>query len=286
MLAFTERQATIGGLSTRVLESRPAAPAPASAPATTLLFIHGWADSADTFRPLMAALAGLDARLVAIDLPQFGAAQDLAPGPQLPQYARFVSAALAAFASPRLLPVGQSLGGRALLMALNGGSAPAVGRCVVVGPAPLELPAWQKMLVRNGSLMPSASRLGDTLTPQAQREELLRSFQRTCFAQTAGVPDSVWSDYLRHYTPARIGRHMESLRAIGAELQQPLDFSGLACHVDIVWGELDRMAPLAGAHHYQRALPQSRLTVLAGCGHHAHLERVDDCAALIRAALG
>jgi len=269
----------LGGFRTRMLE-RP------GAEALTLLFIHGWADSADTFRPLMAALADVPARLVAIDLPQFGAAEDLAPGPQLPQFVGFVRAALEHYGQRgRLLPIGQSLGGRALLMALNAPQTADIPGCVVIGPAPLELPAWQKMLVRNGSLAPSASRLGDSLSWEQQQAEFLKSFKRTCLAQPELVPDSVYADYLSHYTPARIGRHMGSLISIGGELQQPLQLSTLQLPVEMIWGELDRMAPVKGADRYVEALADVRLTVFAGCGHHAHLERVAETADIVRRLL-
>ena len=167
--ALLSHTATIGGVRTRVLE-RP------GDDALTLLLIHGWADSADTWKPLIAALDDLPARIVAFDLPSFGAAGDLQPGPQLPQFVATVAAALQQFAGRgRLLPVGQSLGGRALLMALHQADAAsrAIPGCIVIGPAPLELPAWQKMLVRNGSLAPSASRLGEPLDAAQQRAEFL-----------------------------------------------------------------------------------------------------------------
>ncbi len=279
MLSLTESRCVIGGYSTRVLERAHDAD-------TTLLFIHGWADSADTFRPLMDELADLPARFVAVDLPHFGGADDLAPGPQLPQYVNFANAALRTYADRgRLLPIGQSLGGRALLMGLNAPGAPKLDHCMVIGPAPLEPPTWQKMLVRNASVATSASKLGGPVDRETQLQELLKSFKRTCFANCDQVPESVWRDYLSHYTDLRIARHMDSLRSLAAEFQQPLDLSSLQCEVDIVWGDLDRMAPVAGAERYQLALTRSRLTIFAGCGHHAHLERVKETAALIRSLL-
>lgn len=274
---FQSSSIELGGVRTRLLE-RPAAAD------LTLLFVHGWADSADTFKPLMAELADLPARLVAVDLPNFGQAQDLQPGPQLPQFVTFVCAAVEHFGTRgRLLPVGQSLGGRSLLMALNQmPPRPQIEAAVVIGPAPLDLPPWQKMLVRNGSLSASASRLGDELPFDQLRAEFLKSFQRTCLADPNAVAESVYDDYLRHYTLARIARHMEALRLIGAELQQPLDFSRLQLPVEIIWGERDRMAPLPGSQRYLEALPRARLTVFEGCGHHAHLERVAATAAIVR----
>jgi pimeloyl-ACP methyl ester carboxylesterase len=270
------RHVHIGGFQTRQLERAGSAD-------LTLLFIHGWADSADTYQPLMAALADVPARLVAIDLPNFGGADDLLPGPQLPQFVAFVEAALEHYGrDTTLLPIGQSLGGRSLLMALNRPLHLNIPGCVVIGPAPLELPPWMRMLVRNGSLAPSASKLGDTMTWEQQQSEFIKSFKRTCLAQAELVPASVYADYLSHYTPARIARHMSSLIAIGGELQQPLELSAMQLPVEMIWGDLDRMAPLKGSERYVEALGHVKLTVFEGCGHHAHLERVGETADIVR----
>ena len=279
MLTFEEKPLTLAGYRSRLIE-RP------HASDLTLLFVHGWADSADTFKPLMSALADVPARLVAIDLPNFGAADDLPPGPQLPHFIRFVGAALEHFgAQGTLLPIGQSLGGRCLMLAAKPPHTLHLPGCVVIGPAPLQLPSWQKMLVRNASLAPSASKLGDETSREERVAQFLRSFQRSCFIDISGVPRSVFDDYLSHYTPARMDRHMSNLIQIGGELEQPIDLSRLDCHVEMIWGELDRMAPLSGARTYQNTLPDLNLTVFAGCGHHAHLERVQETAAIVRKLL-
>lgn len=57
---FHSTRASFDGLSTRLSERPHAGP-------TALLFLHGWGDSADAFKPLMNRLADLPARLVAID---------------------------------------------------------------------------------------------------------------------------------------------------------------------------------------------------------------------------
>jgi pimeloyl-ACP methyl ester carboxylesterase len=284
MHSITEHRVELGGWETRALEiNRGGTP--------TLLFFHGWADSADTFRPLMAALADTGAHLLAVDLPNYGEADDLAAGAQLPQYERFVSAALLHWGQHGMvLPIGQSLGGRCLLMALNRPGAatanelPPIAQAVVIGPAPLQPPPWQKMLLRNQTLLASVSRLGGDASDNGLAE-FVASFRRTCFANTAAVADSVWCDYARHYTPERVARHHASLHALAHELAQPLRLDAVKPHIELIWGELDRMAPVSGAKDYVQALPDCRLSVVTGCGHHAHIERVDEVADLIRSAL-
>ncbi len=43
----------------------------------------------------------------------------------------------------------------------------------------------------------------------------------------------------------------------------------------IVWGDLDRIAPLSGGQKMHALIPQSRLEVIAGCGHLAPQQCAD-----------
>src|ERR671931_31971 len=51
----------VGGVATRALELEGDGPG--------LILLHGWGDSADTWRPLLARLARLGRRAIAVDLP-------------------------------------------------------------------------------------------------------------------------------------------------------------------------------------------------------------------------
>ena len=47
----------------------------------------------------------------------------------------------------------------------------------------------------------------------------------------------------------------------------------------VVWGEQDRLVPVAHAHAYVNGLPDARLALLADVGHYPYLERPDAFAA-------
>lgn len=271
---FSEEILHIGGIKTRALrhgEVRSGRP--------TLVFLHGWSDSADAFKRLMAQLSTVDAALVSLDLPGFGAADQPQPGPKLPQYVGFASAALDYYADfGVVIPIGQSLGARALLMALSQGSRAQIPGLMAIGPAPLELPPWQKMIVRNRSLAASVSALGEPLSDAQLIAELVKSHKRTCYFAADRVPAEVFEDYARNTRIEHARNHIQALRQFGAELEQPLELSQVRCPVEIIWGAQDRIAPISGAKHYLAALPQARLTTLESCGHHAHLEKPEDVA--------
>jgi pimeloyl-ACP methyl ester carboxylesterase len=56
---------------------------------------------------------------------------------------------------------------------------------------------------------------------------------------------------------------------------------GIRAPTLILWGREDRWIPLAQADRFAAAIPRSRLTVLAGCGHLPQEERPREVAALL-----
>lgn len=275
-----ERSLRLAGVNTRaLLNTEPVADAP------LMLCLHGWRDSADAFRPLMQVFNG-DHAMIALDLPGFGAADRLRPGAHLPQFIDFCSEAIRYFGKGRrLLVIGQSLGGRASLSAVHRAPEIAPDAIVAIGPAPLELPAWQKMIVRNPGLAPNVSRIGADHDPADQVLEMVRSHRRTCFHRSEHIPDSVFDDYARWIQPEDAAAHIDRLRQFGAELGEPLPLHEVRCPVDLIWGRQDRIAPYAGHRHYLEAIPHAELTTVEECGHHAHIENPTVVAEVIRRRL-
>ena len=76
------------------------------------MLLHGWGDSADTWRPLLAELGARDRRAIAVDLPGFGTASPLDDGSMLPQLDAFADALVREWAGDEdVVVVGNSLGG-------------------------------------------------------------------------------------------------------------------------------------------------------------------------------
>jgi haloalkane dehalogenase len=78
------------------------------------------------------------------------------------------------------------------------------------------------------------------------------------------------------------------------ELYRSGDFEKLAGYrlaelgvpVLLLWGESDEFAPLAGAHRFQRELPDTELVVIEGAGHFVWDEEPERCTAALTAFLG
>ena len=82
------------------------------------MLLHGWADSADTWRPLLAGLGTRDRRAIAVDLPGFGTASRLGSDAMLPQLDAFAAELVREWAEGEdVVVVGNSLGGVTALLA-------------------------------------------------------------------------------------------------------------------------------------------------------------------------
>src|SRR4051794_17355161 len=97
-----ERRLELAGFATRGLEIE--------GDGAPLVLLHGYADSADTWRRTLDRLARAGRRALALDMPGFGAADRLRPGPVLPQLDDFAAAAVEHVGQPAIV-VGNSLGG-------------------------------------------------------------------------------------------------------------------------------------------------------------------------------
>ena len=49
----------------------------------------------------------------------------------------------------------------------------------------------------------------------------------------------------------------------------------------LVWGEDDEFAPVAGAHRFERELPDTELVVVEGARHFVWEDAPDECAAAL-----
>src|SRR4051812_50086999 len=81
MQPLIEHSMELAGHHTRVLELEGFGPG--------IVLLHGWGDSADTWRPLLAELGTRGRRAIAVDLPRFGGGAPPGKGAPLPQLHAF-----------------------------------------------------------------------------------------------------------------------------------------------------------------------------------------------------
>jgi pimeloyl-ACP methyl ester carboxylesterase len=254
----------LDGHRTRVLEVRGEGPG--------IVLLHGWGDSADTWRPLLAELAAIGRRAIAVDLPGFGAASKLAPGPLLPQLDAFAAALVLEWsAGEPVVVAGASLGGAVALRLAERGDLPIAG-VVPVSPAGLERPGWFDRVERD----PIVRRLLDL--PMPVPGALIRSLvgADARLDPHASQRDVVAAFATHHGSRRSAAALLDSGRSLLPELATaPFDLAAAACPVLLVWGAHDRLVPDSGARVVLGALPATRVELIEGCGGAPQVEAAD-----------
>jgi len=232
-----EHSLALAGHRTRGLELPGASPG--------FVLLHGWGDSADTWRPLLAVLAQTGRRAVAVDLPGFGRASGLEPGAILPQLDDFAAALVQEWGGGEPVVVaGTSLGGCvALRLAEHAAELPLTG-VIPVAPAGLEAPGWCDV---------------------AERDPIIR--------RLLDIPVPVPTALVRRF----VGGEALSIprRPQHGLAHAPFDVAAAGCPVMLVWGARDRMVPPSGARVALDALPAARVELIDDCGERPQLEATD-----------
>jgi pimeloyl-ACP methyl ester carboxylesterase len=271
---INEYRAVLAGAPTRLLEVHGDGP--------PFVLLHGFSDSADTWRPLLERFARSGRRAVALDLPGFGAAADARAGPVLPQFEAAVLAAagrVCGETGDRPMLIGNSMGGM-ICMYVAGRRPGGLAGIVPVCTAGLHHPAWIHAIATRGA--------GAVLPVAGIRP--LRGMVRAVLARTAATArteevSAHLERYVGHLRPTRVAHGLSIVRRLLDEQDYPLELARIDCPVMFVWGDRDRAA--VWPRNAERLLslaeaaPSARQEILAGIGHAPQLEAPDALLALI-----
>jgi pimeloyl-ACP methyl ester carboxylesterase len=266
MEPLIEHSMQLGGHRTRVLELEGVGPG--------IVLLHGWGDSADTWRPLLAELAMCGRRAIAVDLPGFGEATRLLKGAILPQLDEFVATLVREWGDGEpVVLAGNSLGGCVALRLAEQADDLHLAGVVPVAPAGLEMPGWFDLVERD----PIIRRLLDIPIPvpgALVRSLVGGAYKQLAFSSPQVAQRQVVDAFAGHHSSRRhAAALLESGRRLLPELATaPFDLAAVACPVLLVWGTRDRMVPHTGARVVLDALPATRVELIEGCGHCPQLE--------------
>ncbi|MFL5816239.1 MAG: alpha/beta fold hydrolase [Conexibacter sp.] len=275
-----EHRMEFAGYETRVLELEGRG--------DPIVLLHGWSDSADTWRCVLAQLGRQERRAIAVDMPGFGTADPLADGPMLPQLDEFGAAVLAyagAGGAPppkagarngrrkasRGIVVGNSLGGCAALR-LAEREPERVGRVVALAPAGLDMARWLA-LIEHDHVLRALVQVPVPLPSRVVQNAVARAYRSLAFAHPQAVEPGVVRAFAKHHPDrAALARMLASGRRLLPELHDPFDFDAIRCQVLLVWGDRDRLVFHRGAKRLLAAVEGSRLELLERCGHSPQIE--------------
>jgi pimeloyl-ACP methyl ester carboxylesterase len=265
MQPLFEHRLTLDGYETRALELEGDGP--------PVVLLHGWSDSADTWRLVLDGLARAERRALAVDLPGFGAADALRPGdlilPQLDGFAR--AAADEAAPDGGALVVGNSLGGCLALRLAERAGLDLAG-AVAVAPAGLDMARWFVLIERDPIvrwLLAAPVPLPGPVVKRAVGEV----YRRLAFRRPAAVDPNAIATFASHIADREVAaRALDTARRLLPELRDPFRLERIRCPVMLVWGRQDLLVFQTGAERVLDAVPDSALEVIEDCGHCPQLE--------------
>lgn len=259
-----EHRQRFAGHETRVLELEGEGP--------PIVLIHGFADSADTWRYVLDRLAKRGRRAVAIDLPGFGTCERLEPGPILPQLDKFALAVTKhAAGDGKAVVAGNSLGGCLALRMAQVGKAPLAG-IVPVAPAGLDSPVLFTVVERD-VLVRTVMASPVPLPELTIRGVVAQLYLRIAFRHAHRVDPRAVRAFTSHIrTKARAQEVIDIARRLPAELRQGFDLCRIACPVHVIWGTHDRMTPVRAAKRIEEEVPHAVIDLVEDCGHCPQIE--------------
>jgi pimeloyl-ACP methyl ester carboxylesterase len=244
------------------------------------VLVHGWLMSHYYFRPIIEELEA-EREVIAIDLPGHGESDRPAPEAFAYDYSGFVEVVeevMTTLGVARADLMGASMGGGTAL-ALAARRPERVQRLILIGAAvyPHPSPPLEVKL----ALAPGA---GPFLFKHVFGRREFERGARFLAVRDADCIDSEWVDYFWARFNRAGGRDAAyaCMRMLCNLPQNTGDPGRVRAPTLLVWGDEDRMVPLASGKRLQRALAGARLEIIPACGHMPHVERPGELLRVVR----
>jgi pimeloyl-ACP methyl ester carboxylesterase len=265
MQPLFEHRLSLDGYETRALELEGKGP--------PVVLLHGFSDSADTWRLTLDGLARHGRAAFAVDLPGFASADFLRPGdPILAQLDGFARAAVEEAAPDGgAIVMGNSLGGCLALRLAEHHELDLAG-VVPVAPAGLDMARWFVLLERDPVvrwLLAAPVPLPSGVVKRAVAE----AYRRLAFHRPGAVDPKVAGTFAGHIASREAAaRTLATGRRLLPELRDPFDLEQVSCPVLLVWGRHDLLVFQTGADRVLDTVRHSALEVIEDCGHCPQVE--------------
>lgn len=233
-----------------------------------LVLVHGLGGSWQTWLANLEALAA-EHRVIAVDLPGFGASDPLPEDAPFDAHADSVQAVLAALRLERAVLVCHSMGG---LVGVRLAADPSVDLAglVLVNAGGVRLTPWRlRGIVAGFTAFNAVFALPGVASAFAARPRLRRALLRGMVADPRRVPAA----QLREMLPLMAARGFLHALTTGAATANTVDPSSVRCPTLLLWGRDDRVLPLREAETLSGRIADAKLKVIDGAGHCPMFER-------------
>ncbi|MCW3015245.1 MAG: alpha/beta hydrolase fold protein [Solirubrobacterales bacterium] len=271
-----QRWVIVGGHPVNLVDLGPA-PSPGSGvdiDPTALIFVHGLSGSWQNFLENLPYFADRH-RVVALDLPGFGATPLSGREVTIPAYARLLVDLMDVLDLPSACLVGNSMGGFVALELAE--SVPErVDSLVLVSPAGLDarerrhdrllggLRRAERLLIAGGTMVATHA---DAV---ARRARLRRATMHLAVRHPEQLPSALMAEQIRQGSgkPGFVA-------AIAALTDHDIEdrLAEIRCPTLLYWGRQDRIVPVRDAGRFLASIPGARCVILDDTGHLAMLER-------------
>jgi pimeloyl-ACP methyl ester carboxylesterase len=266
----------------RTSRRRPLGKAPSQPATPRLVLLHGYCDSADTWRPALERLGAAGLSAIAIDFPGFGEAEPLRAGAMLPQLDAFTAAVIKEQSVlGTVVLVGNSLGGTSSLRAAQNPLLPVAG--VVSIAAPGFVDSW---LIRTMARYPMPLRLYSCLPlpvpgflVRTVAEQLVPRFLYANAAAADTTHIRRFTDLFPDYRATTA--LLEQARQLVGELANAYQLENLQVPLLVVACGKDKLVSAASGRQLHALVPHSRLLVREDWGHCPQLDDPDELAELL-----
>jgi haloalkane dehalogenase len=239
-----------------------------AADAPVVLLLHGYPESSYMWRELMPRVAAAGWRAVAPDFAGFGDSEPDPPG----TWERHVEA---------VERFRRELGIERCVLVVHDWGGLIGLRWACEHPEAVEA-----LVISSTGFFPDGKWHGmaSALRTPGTGEQLIDGMSRDGFAAVlrstgAGFGDDAIDEYWKAFADERRRRgQLELYRSGDFEKLADYDLASLRVPVLLVWGESDEFAPVAGAHRFERELPDTELVVVDGAHHFVWEEAPERCA--------